>query len=74
MVRHFSWLGFVAASIAAAQTVVTTRSDHGTNRAVVIQGGPKADGQPQTTVRKGPGYVIIEQRSNGNRAVIMQSD
>lgn len=73
MVWNFTWISMMAAAAATAQVVVTTRSDNGSNHAVIVQSGPKDD-KPQTTVRKGPGYVVIEQHSNGNSAVIMQRD
>ena len=73
MVRSFTWIGLMAATATTAQVVVTTRSDNGSNHAVIVQSGPKDD-KPQATVRKGPGYVVIEQHSNGNSAVIMQHD
>lgn len=62
-----------AATAFASETVVVTRSDHGSNHALVIQSGPRDD-KPVAQVRKGPGYAVIEQNSNRNRAVIIQGD
>ena len=69
-----SVIGLAAAGAGlTSQVFVTTRSDNGGNHAVIVQGGPRDD-KPTVTVRKSPGQVVIEQYSNHNRAVIMQSD
>ena len=75
MGRNFAFVSMVSAAGVGllGQAVVTTRSDQGGNHALIIQSGPNDD-KPETSVRRGPGYVVIEQHSNHNRAVIMQSD
>ena len=64
--------GLLAATGAVAEVVVT-RSDNGSNHALIIQSGPRDD-KPVVTTRKGPGYTVIEQHSSNNRAIIMQGD
>ncbi|MGA2842968.1 MAG: hypothetical protein ABSG18_22975 [Steroidobacteraceae bacterium] len=76
MARNFAFICglFAAAGTgAAAQTTVITRSNNGTNHAEIIQSGP-SDEKPSVKVRKGPGFVVIEQHSNNNSAVVIQGD
>jgi hypothetical protein len=54
-------------------TTIVTRSDSGGNHAEIIQTGPKDD-EPVIQARRGPGYVVIEQRSKNSRAVIIQGN
>lgn len=62
----------LAGDSSAAETTTVTRSANG-NHATIIQSGPKDD-KPAVEIRKGPGYVVLEQRSNNNRAVIIQDE
>lgn len=55
----------------AADSVVTTRSDHSGNHAIIMQ-STSGTTSPMATIRKAPGFVIIEQRGDANRAVIIQ--
>jgi hypothetical protein len=70
------WSGIAMTGSSTAESVNTTiitRSVNGNSHAEIIQTGPKDD-EPVVQTRRGPGYVIIEQRSKNNRAVIMQGN
>ncbi len=70
------WSSIAMTGSSAAEgvnTTIVTRSDNGNSHAEIIQTGPKDD-KPVIQTRKGPGYVIIEQRSKNNRAVIIQGN
>lgn len=56
----------------AEETTTVTRSSGG-NHATIIQSGPRDD-KPAVEIRRGPGYVAVEQRSKRNRAVIIQGE
>ncbi|MDR3450782.1 MAG: hypothetical protein P4M15_13735 [Alphaproteobacteria bacterium] len=58
---------------AAAQTTVVTHSDNGANHVEITQTGPTND-KPTTKIRRGPGYVFIEQHTKNNSAVVIQGD
>jgi hypothetical protein len=52
-------------------TTIITGSHNGNSYAQIIQSGPGQE-KPVVTTRKGPGYVVIEQRSQNTSAVIVQ--
>ena len=58
---------------AAEETTIVTRSENGRSYAEITQSGPTQD-RPVVTTKRGPGYVVIEQRSKNSRAVIIQQD
>lgn len=60
----------LAANGAASETTTVTQSTDG-NHATIVQSGPQDD-KSVVEIRKGPGFVVLEQRSNSNRAVIIQ--
>lgn len=67
----FAWSVFAMVETGCAAESTVTRSDRGGNHAEIIQSGPE-EGKPSVEIKEGPGYVIIEQRSKNNRAVIIQ--
>jgi hypothetical protein len=69
----FMFLFAAAGTGAAAQTTVVTGSNGGANHAEIIQNGPRDD-KATMKVWRGPGFVVIEQHSNHNKAVIIQGD
>lgn len=76
MSRLFAFgCGFVAlaAAVEAKAETFVTRSDDGADQATIVQSGTKGE-KPTTRIKKGPGYVIIEQNSHDNRAVVFQKN
>lgn len=67
-----AWSASMPTGTGFAQAATTvTRSDHGSNHAEIIQSSPGEDA-PAVEVEEGPGYVVIQQRSKNNSAVIIQ--
>jgi hypothetical protein len=76
MTRNFGLMfGLLAAAGtgAAAQSTTITRSNNGANQSEIIQSGPR-DEKATLRVQRSPEFVIIEQHSTNNKAVIIQGD
>lgn len=56
----------------ANEITVVTESDMGRSTATIMQSGPGGEQKPAFDVRSGPGYVIVKQRGQNSRAVIIQ--
>ncbi len=67
-----------ASAIAMTQTfaneiTVVTQSETGRSTATIMQSGP-GEQKPAFDLRAGPGYVIVKQRGQSSRAVIIQGN
>lgn len=66
-----AWSALALTGTSAAEEItIVTRSHNGHSYAEIIQTG--RDDKPVIETRRGPGYVIIEQRNKHNRALIIQ--
>lgn len=67
-----AWSALALTGTSAAEEItIVTRSHNGHSYAEIIQTGPRDD-KPVIETRRGPGYVIVEQRNKHNRALIIQ--
>lgn len=55
----------------ASEITVVTQSETGRSSATIMQSGP-GEQKPVFDLKSGPGYVIVKQRGQNSRAVIIQ--
>jgi hypothetical protein len=55
----------------ANDITVLTQSENGRSSATIMQSGP-GEQKPVFDLKSGPGYVIVQQRGQNSRAVIIQ--
>ena len=55
----------------ATEITIVTQSANGRSSATIMQSGP-GEQKPVYDLKSGPGYVIVKQRGQNSRAVIIQ--